>query len=254
MKGGMVQKMQNISKIMPMITLRELVVFPGTLISVDVKREGTVAAIEHAMRNEQLVYLITQKNPLIDEPTIDDLYEMGTIAHIRQIIRLPGNALRVMVEGLSRGQIMELTQSIPCLEGTVDEVAETGWETITEPEAQAFARQLRQIMEQYVAATGRKIAMNKWKNNHAGRILDDIISDIMLPVKDKAELLALFDIRKRFERFAVIMEQEIEIALFVKEFQGKVKEKVDRNQKEYIMREQLKVINEELGEIGRAHV
>ncbi len=248
MKGGMVQKMQNISKIMPMITLRELVVFPGTLISVDVKREGTVAAIEHAMRNEQLVYLITQKNPLIDEPTIDDLYEMGTIAHIRQIIRLPGNALRVMVEGLSRGQIMELTQSIPCLEGTVDEVAETGWETITEPEAQAFARQLRQIMEQYVAATGRKIAMNKWKNNHAGRILDDIISDIMLPVKDKAELLALFDIRKRFERFAVIMEQEIEIALFVKEFQGKVKEKVDRNQKEYIMREQLKVINEELGE------
>lgn len=240
--------MQSISRVMPMITLRELVVFPGTLISVDVKREGTVAAIEHAMRGEQLVYLVTQKNPIIDEPTIDDLYEMGTIAHIRQIIRLPGNALRVMVEGLSRGQITELIQSVPCLEGTVDEVEEAGLETISKPEAQALARELHQIMEQYVAATGRKIAMNKWKGIHAGRILDDIISDIMLPVKDKAELLALFDVRKRFERFAVIMQQEIEIALFVKEFQGKVKEKVDRNQKEYIMREQLKVINEELGE------
>ena len=132
--------MQSISRVMPMITLRELVVFPGTLISVDVKREGTVAAIEQAMRKEQLVYLVTQKNPLIDEPTMDDLYEMGTIAHIRQIIRLPGNALRVMVEGLSRGQITELMQNVPCLEGTIDEVAEVGLETISEPEAQALAR------------------------------------------------------------------------------------------------------------------
>lgn len=241
--------MQNISRVMPMITLRDLVIFPGTLISVDIKREGTVAAVEHAMRGEQLVYLVTQKNPVMEEPTIDDLYEMGTVAHIRQIIRLPGSALRVMVEGICRGRIVELMQSVPCLEGSVEEIEEKGINEISDSEAQAMARELRRLLEQYVAVSGRKIAMNKWDSGqNAGRILDDIISDILLQVKDKAELLALVDVRARFERFAVLMQQEIEIAQFVREFQGKVREKVDRNQKEYIMREQLKVINEELGE------
>lgn len=238
-----------IYKVMPMITLRDLVIFPGTLISVDVKREGTVAAVEHAMRGEQLVYLVTQKNPVLEEPGIDDLYPVGTIARIRQIIRLPGNALRVMVEGICRGQIVELMESQPCLEGTVEEILETGEDEISDTEAHAFSRELRRLLEQYVAVSGRKLAMNKWNSGQgAGRVLDDVISDILLSVKDKAELLAMADVRRRFERFAVLMQQEIEIGQFVREFQGKVKEKVDKNQKEYIMREQLKVINEELGE------
>ncbi len=240
--------MQDLSRVMPMITLRDLVIFPGTLISVDVKREGTVAAVEQAMRGEQLVYLVTQREPVTDEPTIDDLYPVGTIAHIRQIIRLPGKALRVMVEGIARGQIIELLQSVPCLEASIEEVEETGIDDIGEAEAQALARELRRLLEQYVAVTGRKISMT-WDREHgSGRFLDDIISDIMLHTKDKAELLALADVKKRFERFSVLLQQEIEIGTFIKEFQSKVREKVDKNQKEYIMREQLKVINEELGE------
>lgn len=243
--------MQSLNRVMPMITLRDLVVFPGTLISVDVKREGTVAAVERAMRGDQLVYLVTQKDPLLEEPTIDDLYPVGTIAYIRQIIRLPGKALRVMVEGAARGQIVELLQSVPCLEGSIDEIEETETMDFSEQEIQAMARELRRLLEQYVAVTGRKISISKWnKKQGISRFMDDIISDIYLQTAEKAELLALPDVRKRFERFSVLMQQEIEIGVFVKEFQLKVKEKVDKNQKEYIMREQLKVINEELGEGG----
>jgi len=233
---------------MPIITLRELVVFPGTLISVDVKRKGTVAAVEQAMRGEQLVYLITQRNAAAEEPTINDLYEMGTIAQIRQIIRLPENALRVMVEGIARGQIVELLQSVPCLLGSVDEIAQEE-EDITEKEMAAMSRELRYMAEQYVAATGRKVSMNNWKyDTTLGQLMDDVISDIFLKTQEKAELLALTNVRARFERFCVLLQQEIDIALFIREFQSKVKEKVDQNQREYIMREQLKVINEELGE------
>jgi len=233
---------------MPMITLRELVIFPGTMISVDVKRKGTVAAVENAMRGDQLIYLVTQKQASVDEPTIDDVYEIGTIAHIRQMIRLPENALRVMVEGIARGRIVELMQSVPCLSGSVEEVPEEE-DGLSEKEIIAMSRGLYFMAEQYVGATGRKISMNNWKyETKLGRLTDSVISDIFLKTEDKAQLLAMADVRARYERFCVLLQQEIDVGLFIKEFQSKVKEKVDQNQKEYIMREQLKVITEELGE------
>lgn len=242
---------------MPMIALRGTVVFPKTVVHFDVSREKSVQAVENAMKGEQLVFLSAQMDDSIEDPKREDIYSLGVVAKIKQIIKLPGNVIRVLVEGENRARLVELLEEEPYLYVEVeqaDTVLEEG-EIDDEHAKEAMVRSLKDIIQAY------GFDSNKATRNVVGQILEiqdleelifEIATQLPINAKQKQVILEEDEIIQRGEKLLVTLAEEIEIYQIRKEIQEKIKEKVDKNQKDYILREQMKVIREELGEGSEA--
>lgn len=244
------QMSENIRR-MPVIALRGMNIFPGMMIHFDISREITIAAIEEAMVTDQMVFITAQKDEMIEQPKVDDLYEVGTICMVKQLIRLPEEQLRVMVTGLERAVLREMEAEAEFMKAVVEVQEDTSMKTVSKIEEEAMLRELKELMNIYAAANSKSSLsflrrLSDVKNIE--KMIDDIAGNIALSLEDKQAVLNEIEIVNRFNCLASILTKEIEIIRIKKEFQIKVKEEVDKNQKEYLLREQMKVIQEELGD------
>lgn len=234
---------------MPAVALRGMNVLPGMLIHFDISRKMTIAAIEEAMMGEQKVFITAQIEEETEKPERADLYSVGTISLVKQLVKLPDETLRIMVEGLERATLLELNTEKPYMEAVVR--VERRDERLSVIEEEAMLRQLKELMHLYAAVSGKSFAATLKRIveiNSIARLIDEITSSIPISLEERQSVLEEMDIRRRFEYLSVLLTKEVEIMRIKREFQVKVKGQVDKNQKEYLLREQMKVIQEELGE------
>ncbi|QSZ27748.1 endopeptidase La [Aceticella autotrophica] len=240
--------------ILPMIPLRGLTVFPYTVLHFDVEREKSVKALEEAMMRNQLVFLTTQKQPEVDDPSIEDIYKVGTITKIKQMLKLPGNIIRVLVEGINRAEIKEIINSESFYEVEVIE-KQTEEEIKKDAEIEALMRSVISAFEEY-AEFAPKFPIDNLYNvtsiEEPGRLSDVITAHINLSPNQNHELMECFDVKKRLEKLLGFLFKEIEILNIARDINIKVRKKIDKAQKEYFLKEQLKVIKAELGETDEA--
>ncbi|WP_432663401.1 endopeptidase La [Wukongibacter baidiensis] len=236
---------------LPLIPLRGLSVFPYMVLHFDVGREKSIKALEEAMVKDQTIFLTTQKEIDIDLPTPEDFYEIGTISKIKQMLKLPGDAIRVLVEGISRGRISELMQEEPYFKAEIEEyVFEQDEE---DKELEAMMRVVLESFENYVSVSNKispEVMISVSSIEESGRLADVIASHMLLKTEQKQEILEAFDPKDRLEVLYKILLKEIEILEVEKEINTKVRGRINRLQKEYYLKEQLKAIKEELGEGG----
>ena len=246
-------------KSLPMVALRGMTVLPEMVTHFDVSRERSIQAIEEAMQEEgQKVFLTAQKDIEDEEPGMEDLQQIGTIASIRQVIKLPRNLLRVLISGEKRAVINTIEFTDPYMRANVtviDNVNETP-ELSTDSEAnsanlEAMARGLKEIYMEYVMRLPKypkDMIKQIQEYTELCQVVDQIAANVPLEQKDLQELLEEPDLLKRYQMLAFKLVNEMQIMDIKEEIQKKVKERVDQNQREYILREQLKQIREELGE------
>ncbi|WMJ85931.1 endopeptidase La [Anaerocolumna sp. MB42-C2] len=243
--------MSECSRRVPVVALRGMAVLPGMLIHFDVNRKMSIDAIENAMENDQLVLLLTQRDSDIEDPGQDDLFQIGTIAEVKQIIKLPGNVIRVLVSGTERAQLENLIEEQPFLLGEIGLFKDSGEQHISNTEKKAMLRGLKDILEVYFIENtkiSKEVIKQLMKLEDIQELIDQIAINIPLSVEEKQDLIEAVDLIERYQKITVILTEEIDILRIKKDLQNKIKEKVDKNQKEYLLREQLKVIREELGE------
>ncbi|MDK2917988.1 MAG: ATP-dependent Lon protease [Candidatus Petromonas sp.] len=236
---------------LPLIPLRGLSVFPYMVLHFDVGREKSIKALEEAMVRDQRIFLTTQKEIDIDLPTSEDFYEIGTISKIKQMLKLPGDAIRVLVEGISRGKITEVIEEEPYFRVKVEEYISE--EETEDKELQALMRAVLGAFEDYIGVSNKispEVLLSVSSIEEPGRLADIIASHMLLKIEQKKEILEAFDPRDRLEVLYKLLLKEIEILEVEKEINTKVRKQINRLQKEYYLKEQLKVIKEELGEDG----
>ena len=235
----------------PMVALRGLVVFPHMNLNFDVSRKISVAAVEEAMANGQLLFLAKQKYVSTEEPGFDDIESVGTLVRIRQISKLPNQNLRVLVEGIERGFLRGATQSNGYLVAQVESSVEASGNDMEPSLKEAMIRQLQIELAEYLRfypKAGKGIIEYMEKADNVSRTVDFIGVTLPLPVEKKQRILDCVSLQERFDELTVILAEEAYIGKARAEFNEKVKARVDKQQKEYVLREQLKVIREELGE------
>jgi len=237
--------------IMPVVAIRGITMLPGMMIHFDIHKESSIRAIKVALHEGKQILVVTQKENEAEEPDYADLFPMGTISQVKQMIKMPGNQIRVLATGIRRGYLEELVATEPYLLGAVNMPIEVNADVLTAIEQRAMLRGLKDMLEAYVR-TNEKFGKDIVKQLMAADSLDSLINQVAvsvpMTVTSKQKILDATHIVERYEAIMIILANEIEILRIKKELQSKVKEKVDKNQKDYIMREQLKVIREELGE------
>lgn len=243
--------MSVLNRIIPVVALRGMAVLPGMLIHFDVNRPASIAAIEYAMENDQQILLLIQRDVEVENPTQKDLYKIGTIAIIKQIIKLPNNIIRVLVMGTERAQLENIESEDPYLSGEVVVVEDESIKRLSNVDNEAMLRALRDIFELYCTENtkiGKEVIKQIMNLDDLKELIDQIAIHIPLEIEEKQSLIEATDIIERYQKITVILSEEIEIFRIKRDLQLKIKEKVDKNQKDYLLREQLKVIREELGE------
>ena len=235
---------------LPMVPLRGLTIMPEMIVHFDVSRESSIAAVQEAMAEEQKIFLVSQKSIETEKPTQEDVFEIGTIATVKQIMKLPKQIMRVLVEGEVRGRLINMSDDTPYLQAEVEiiEDDEAMPETLDD---QAMLRGLKDIFVEYAAKNG------KFSKESIGEILeiqdvkklvDEIAANVPLPYMELQDILNQTEFEQRYETLCFKLVNEIQIIAIKDEIRAKVKERVDKHQREYILREQLKLIREELGE------
>ncbi|MBP2070649.1 ATP-dependent Lon protease [Thermoanaerobacterium butyriciformans] len=236
--------------ILPMVPLRGLTVFPYMVLHFDVGRGKSVKAIEEAMLRNQLVFLVTQKHADIDEPTIDDIYSVGTITKVKQMLRLPGEAVRVLVEGISRAELKNLISYESFFEVEVIEKVDKT-EIEKDSELEALMRSVASAFEEYISISS-KIPLDSIYSvvsiEEPGRLADVITEHLSLNQSQNQELLECFDTKERLEKLLGFILKELDILEIEKKINMRVHKQIDKSQREYYLREQLKAIKAELGE------
>ena len=243
--------MDNETRSLPMVALRGLTIMPEMIVHFDVSRERSIAAIQQAMVEEQEIFLVAQKSIETENPGQDDVYEIGTVASVKQLIKLSKKVVRVLVEGKNRAVLKKIEETDPYLRAEVEVLEE---QEITIPDdlnAEAMMRGLKEIITEYAAKNG-KISKESVAEildiTDLKRLVNEVAANIPLKYKDQQELLEELDFWSRYEKLSLKLVNEMQIMEIKEELQRKVKSKVDKHQKEYLLREQLKVIREELGE------
>lgn len=245
--GG--DNMESNSKILPMIPLRGLTIFPYMILHFDVGREKSIQALEEAMMNNQEIFLVAQKEAKTEKPNPNDIYEIGTFCSIKQILKLPGNTVRVLVEGNSRGRILNYIQQEPFFK--IESEILQDKECTDTKKCRAYIRLLEKNFDEYIKLSGSLPAealISLEEYDEPGRMADIMSSYIMLKQDKKQELLECYDVLDRLDKLNEILLNEIEILNLEKKIGNKVKSKIEKSQKEYYLREQIKAIQEELGE------
>ena len=242
--------MDNETRSLPM-ALRGLTIMPEMIVHFDMSRERSIAAIQQAMVEEQEIFLVAQKSIETENPGQDDVYEIGTVASVKQLIKLSKKVVRVLVEGKNRAVLKKIEETDPYLRAEVEVLEE---QEITIPDdlnAEAMMRGLKEIITEYAAKNGKisKESVAEFLDiTDLKRLVNEVAANIPLKYKDQQELLEELDFWSRYEKLSLKLVNEMQIMEIKEELQRKVKNKVDKHQKEYLLREQLKVIREELGE------
>ncbi|MBW4838483.1 MAG: endopeptidase La [Paenibacillaceae bacterium] len=237
----------------PLLPLRGLLVYPSMVLHLDVGREKSVKALEKAMVEDNLILLCSQSEVNIEEPTQEDIFRIGTVAKVRQMLKLPNGTIRVLVEGMERAEIIEYLDNDEYYEVMAKERPE---EETVDPEVDALMRTVLTQFEHYINLS-KKVTPETLAAvsdiEEAGRLADVITSHLSLKIKDKQEILETIDVRKRMEKLLDILNNEREVLELERKINQRVKKQMEKTQKEYYLREQMKAIQKELGEKeGRA--
>lgn len=236
-------------KMMPAIALRGMTVLPSMIVHFDISREKSIRALEAAMQEEQLIFLITQQDPNVSEPGFQDLYRIGTVAKIKNVSKLPQNIIRVMVEGLERAVLNDMEEE-EYLKANISDCQKQE-QPIPETDAVAMTRALKDIFARYCMENpkmGKELSRQILEIHDLEKMMDQISIHLPLYYEDRQRILEAVDWKDRYETLCMIIGNELEIIHIKSELQQKIKAHIDKNQKEYILREQLKVIHQELGE------
>lgn len=243
--------MMNPIQVLPAIALRGTTILPGMIVHFDVSRERSVKAIEAAMLNDQKIFLVTQKDPEVETPEISELYHVGTIAYIKQVVKLPKNLLRVLVEGTERAELLSFSQEAPFLESEVSVLSAEEEEEYPPAVREAMCRSLRELFQQFAGESGkvsRELVNQILSIENLEELVEQISVNLSLSYQNRQKILEAVSLRDRYELLGAILTNEIEVVEIGKDLQKKIKARIDKNQREYILREQLKLIREELGE------
>ena len=241
-------------KVLPMLALRGKYIYPNSVIHFDVSRSKSVRAIEEAMQNDQMIFLDNQIDPAMEDPKSYDLYQIGTLARIRQVVKLPQNIIRVFAEGMFRAEILEVCEEEPIfrVEAAYQHTEQQEFE---QDEKEAVFRALKESFEKYTGVWNQmdpNVYSYTLMQTDLEVFVDHLATHLPFSLQNKQKLLEEMDLKPRCELMLVLLEQELRLAYLRLDIQEKVKENIDDNQREYMLREQLKVIREELGETNIA--
>jgi len=243
--------MCEILKIMPAVTLRGMVILPGMVIHFDISKKVSIHAVEEAMKNDEKVFLVTLKNNEADEPEQDDLYEVGVIAQIKQLIKMPNQIVRVLVEGIERAGLQEIVSRTNYYMVQVLRYDEEATGEVLPQALEAMLMSMKDTIYQYCQLnprTGREFLKQIEDTRQAETMIDLAANNLPLHYESKQRILSAVNLMQRYEVFMGILLNELEVIAIRNDFQKKLKSAVDKNQREYILREQLHLIRQELGE------
>ena len=236
-------------KHIPAVALRGMTILPAMIVHFDISRERSVKAIEQAMLKDQKLFVVTQKDPEVSEPVLDDLYRIGTIVEIKQVIKMPKNILRVLAEGIQRAELVDIDDNPEYLDADILTFMEE--DTMDANEKEALLRSMKETFERYCRINGKvskELISQIMELNDLEKTTAQIAMNIPLFYEQKQKVLEAVELKERCELLCSIMENEIQIMQIKLDIQEKVKERIDKNQREYLMREQMKLIREELKE------
>ena len=241
----MTEEMKHI----PAVALRGMTILPAMIVHFDISREMSIKAVEQAMLSDQKLFVVTQKDPEVSEPVLDDLYRIGTIVEIKQVIKMPKNILRVLAEGIQRAELVDISDNPEYLDADILTFVEE--DIIYQNTKEALLRSMKETFERYCSVNGKvskELISQIMELNDLEKATAQIAMNIPLYYEQKQKVLEAVELKERCELLCSIMENEIQILQIKIEIQEKVKERIDKNQREYIMREQMKLIREELGD------
>ena len=240
--------------ILPAIALRGTTILPDMIVHFDVSRERSIKAIEAAMLHDQKIFLVTQKDPEVEKPELSELYQVGTVAYIKQVVKLPYDLLRVLVEGIERAELLGLEQEEPFLKAETA-LFEPDGAQYTKSLKEAMFRSIQELFQRYCMESGKiskDLAAQIMNITELEELISQIAVNIPLTYQNKQKILEAVSLENQYEVLAAILNNEIEVLQIGHDLQRKLKARVDKNQRDYILREQLKLIREELGEENTA--
>ena len=240
--------------ILPAIALRGTTILPDMIVHFDVSRERSIKAIEAAMLHDQKIFLVTQKDPEVEKPELSELYQVGTVAYIKQVVKLPHDLLRVLVEGIERAELLGLEQEEPFLKAETA-LFEPDGAQYTKSLKEAMFRSIQELFQRYCMESGKiskDLAVQIMNITELEELIPQISVNVPLTYQNKQKILEAVSLENQYEVLAVILNNEIEVLQIGHDLQRKLKARVDKNQRDYILREQLKLIREELGEENTA--
>ncbi|MES1049944.1 endopeptidase La [Bacillus thuringiensis] len=240
--------MNTNERIVPLLPLRGVLVYPTMVLHLDVGRDKSIQALEQAAMDENIIFLAMQKEMNIDDPKEDDIYSVGTVAKVKQMLKLPNGTLRVLVEGLHRAEVIEFIEEENVVQVSIKTVTE---EVEDDLEEKAFMRTLLEYFEQYIKVS-KKVSNETFATvadvEEPGRLADLIASHLPIKTKQKQEILEIVSVKERLQTLISIIQDEQELLSLEKKIGQKVKRSMERTQKEYFLREQMKAIQTELGD------
>ncbi|MBU5256175.1 endopeptidase La [Tissierella praeacuta] len=242
-------KIQN--KTLPLIPLRGISIFPHMVVHFDVGREKSINALENAMLDDSSIFLCTQKDTKMNEPAVDDFYHVGTVVKVKQMLKLPGGSIRVLVEGINRGRVINVVQEEPFFIAEVEELSYDEEDIEKDIDLQAAMRLVINDFEEYLSFNDRissDILITIMDIDDPGRLADVIASYIYLKIEDNQKILETIDFYERLELLHIILQEEIEVLKIEDKINQRVKKQINKVQKEYYLKEQIKAIQKELGQ------
>lgn len=241
---------EEINKI-PAVALRGMTILPSMIVHFDISRERSVKAVEEAMQRDQRLFVVAQRSADTKEPAKEDLYRVGTIVTVKQVMKLPKNIFRVLVEGTDRAELICLEDAEGFLEADISVFSEEEEGMLDTRSQEAMTRTLKSIFKDYCEENGKmskELSAQILEMKDLKKLVDQIAINVPLYYEQRQRILEAVDIYERFELLSVLLSNEVEVMHIRHELQNKIKAQVDKNQREYLLREQLKVIREELGE------
>jgi len=234
--------------VLPLLPLRDIVVFPHMIVPLFVGREKSIAALEEVMNNDRQVLLFTQKNASDDDPSPESLYEVGTVASVLQLLKLPDGTVKVLVEGVSRARVRKFTEREDYFEAVADIIEDSDDDPV---EIEALARSVVADFENYVKLNKKvspEVVSSVTQIDEYSKLADTIASHLAVKISEKQDILGIFSVRERLEHVIGMMESEISVLQVEKRIRGRVKRQMEKTQREYYLNEQMKAIQKELGE------
>ena len=242
--------MEELIVTLPAVALRGMTILPGMIAHFDISRPKSIKAVEKAMMEEQKIFLVTQKDVEQEEPGQDDLYKIGIVAQIKQVIKLQNDIIRILVEGTERAKLRGFLEETEYLHAEIC-LQEKEQEELPDEVKTGLVRGIQETFLKYLAVNpklGKELQKQIAQTTDLEKLMDLIANNLPVPYQEKQKILEAVTLTDRYEVLVALLLREIEVTAIKNEFQAKVKERVDKNQKEYILREQMKLIREELGE------
>ena len=242
--------MEELRDTLPAVTLRDLTILPGMVIHFDLSRSSAAASVEQAMLKDQRLFVVTQKNPKEDTCTREGVYDVGTVTLIRQVSKLSGQILRVLVEGISRASVHELSQTENGIMTSVS-YEKDDKSDISEKEEEAMTRTVKESLDAYSSCfpkVGKAVQDQVEEGMELGKLLDSVTINMPMALYDKQKILGAISVRERFSILTGILMREVEIIRIKNDLAKDIRKRIDKNQRDYILREQMQYIKEELGD------